>query len=621
MENDITPNAIIGKTIQKLIDAACQDSKAWREQGDEIEKYTTSSDYGFLYQEFEADQSFKARVNKASEFCQIFGAFLYPHNPDASVNSESWATMWARERHKVEEQYADYSARHGDLARHMRRCVDHSLLHGRGVLWSGFAPKKGIVTDVFDRADHLALDPDARCPEEQNWQARKRVKPRWELIQRYPDQRAVIERLPAYAKPNGSKKDKNESESDLVCYYDVWMGVAANNYMKSAEIIEADNTPMEPKQKYCIADGHVLHQGPWEIPFFHIDEWPGTYLDLIERPGCLYPLQPMEPGMGHLRAMNHAYTTFIAKWRLMSRTPFCALTVNGNGIEPEQLFKVLRGEHLDIFTAKINGDENPDINKYFQRIDWGDPVPGFERLWAVLSTEFEKSTGLAEVLYSGQTQTQIRNAATAQMIEKNSRTRSESMREAVTRFMETVYRKRLFAARFLHGSDDIATLFGPQAGQVWGELAAPEIVAQEEMARQQMTQEAMQMGMPPEQIEQALGPPQFVDMDKWLHEADRTVDAGSMRRIDQDAQVQNLNVALNQLGPAVVNMPGGGELVAEIAAEFAKINRFSPELQAAARNMSVQIRNMQAMQMAAPTQTAPNPAAGPETGPTGGAAQ
>lgn len=610
---------LVGKTVQRLVEASCRDSREWQKQAEEIERYTTSNDYGFLYQDFDAEQSFKARVNKASEFCQIFGAFLYPHNPDAAVNSESWADAWAQKRHKIEEQYADYSARHGELAKHMRRCVDHSLLWGRGVMWSGFAPKKNICTDVFDRADHLVLDPDARCPEEQNWQGRKRIKPRWELMQRYPEKADVIRGLPTYSKPSANKNDKGDSDSDLVCYYDIWTGVAVNNYMKSAEIIEADTAQANPKERLCVANGHVLHRGPWEIPFFMIDEWPGTYLDLIERPGSVYPLQPMEPGMGHLRAMNHALTLFIAKWKLMSRTPFAALTINGQGIEPEQLFKILRGEHIDIITAKINGDENPDINKYFQRIDWGDPVPGFERYYGLLGSEFEKSTGLSEVLYSGNTPTQLRSAKAAELVEQNSRTRSDSMRESVVRFMETIYRKRLFAARYLHGADDINNLFGPEAASVWGEIAAPEVVAQEQQARAQLSQQAAQMGVPPEQIDQALGPPQFVDMEKWVHEADRTVDAGSMRRMDMDAQIQNLNVALNQLAPSLVNMPGGGEFVSALAAEFAEKNRMSTELVAAARNIGAQIQMQQAMMMQPPP-GAPPPAAPPQTGPTGGAA-
>lgn len=610
-----------GKTIKRLVESSMEETKPWIKLGDDIERYTTSNDYDFLYQDaITLNSDFKARINKASEFVQILGAFLYPHNPDATVNSESWADPWAQQRHRIEEQYADYAARHGMLDKHMRRAVDHSLVYGRGVLWTGFNPDKGVVQTVFDRCENLVLDPDAKAPEEQNFQGRKRIKPRWKLIQLYPDQQAVIERLPAYAKPGSNRKD-SDSTTDLVCYYEMWMGVGVTNYMPSSEVAQMDGVDIHAKKKYVVADGHVIHEGEWEIPFFLIDEFPGTYLDPLERPGCMLPLQPMEPGMGHLRAMNYAYTLLIEKWKLMSRTPFAAMTHNGQGIDPENLFKVLRGESIDILLVKTNGtDEPPDIHKYFQRIDWGDPLPGFERLWSIMSAEFEKSTGLAEVLYAGQTPTQLRSAKAAELVEQNSRTRSDSMREVVTKTLERLYRKTLFAARYLHGSEDIATLFGPDAGRLWGEIANPQMVQQETMQRQMMQQQAAQMGVPPEQVEQMMGPPQFVDMSKWIHEADRTIDAGSMRRLDMDAQAQNINVALNQFGPAVGNMPGGGEYVAALAVEFAKINRLSPELQQASRNLVEQIRMAQQMQMAPPPGQVP-PESAPQTGPTGGEPQ
>jgi hypothetical protein len=191
------------------------------------------------------------------------------------------------------------------------------------------------------------------------------------------------------------------------------------------------------------------------------------------------------------------------------------------------------------------------------------------------------------------------------------------MRESVTQFLEKIYRKRLFAARFLHPSEDIAKLFGPEAGKIWGEIASPEAVANEKAARTAMYQDAAMQGMPPEQVDQILGPPALVDMEAWIHEADRTIDAGSMRRMDLDAQIQNLNVALNQLAPSLVNMPGGGEFVSALAAEFAEKNRMSPELVSAARNIATQIAMQQQMMAAMPPQGAP-PAAPPQTGPTGG---
>jgi hypothetical protein len=337
-------------------------------------------------------------------------------------------------------------------------------------------------------------------------------------------------------------------------------------------------------------------------------------------PGSLYPKQPMEPGMGHLRALNELYTRFIAKSRLMSRTPFARMTINGQSIEADQMHKILRGEDMDILNVVINGvdADSADVNKYFQRIDWGDPVPGFDRAWQLISGEFEKSTGLAEILYSGQTGSQIRTAAAANLMETNSKTRIEAMREVTVKFMSRLFRKTLFAARFLHDQEDIAGLFGPQAAATWGVLGPPEAVAQEQQMRAQITQNLAAQGAPPEQAEQILGPPQFVSMATWINEADRTIDSGSMRRMDHDAQLNNLNVGLNQLGPAVVNMPGGGKFVAGLAAEYSKLNRFSPELQALAANMMVEIDMAQQMAMAAPVQSGPTPEGGPSSGPSGG---
>lgn len=637
MQEPTTDNSK-ASALKRLIDAGKKDREHWLKQGDEIARYSNSDDYGFIYQEFDPELTFKARVNKASEFKQIIGPYLYPQNPDAAVNSEDWADEWQKKRHQIEERYCDYAARHGNLAVHMKRAVDHALEYGRATLWCGYNDHKGIIQNIFDTSDRLLIDPDARTSEEINWQSRKRVKPRWELLQKYPDQKAVIEQLPVYAKDSKDKKQTRSDDhaSELVEYYECWMGVGIENYDPSLEVIGADlASDISAKQKFCVADGHILHGGDWEIPFFLIDAWPGEMLDLLEKPGCLWPTQPMEPGMGHLRAMNYLYTLFIAKYRLMSRTPFARMTINGQQIETDQLHKLIKGDAIDILNVCVNGNENVKISDLFQRIDWGDPVPGFERIWMLVSKEFEKSTGLYELLYSGSTPTQIRTATAAELIESKSKTRIDAFRESVVKYMERVYRKTLFAARYLHNSEDISKLFGPKAGQIWGELGSPENVAQESALRDQLLQGATAQGMPEEQAEDMLGPPQFVSMDQWITEADRTIDAGSMRRLDIDSQLQNLNVAMNQLGPAVVNMPGGGAFVASLAEEFTRINRFSPELQEAAKklkeamemNTQIQMQQMMAPPMPMPgapgappdtTQSAPNPSSGPMAGPMGG---
>lgn len=613
----------IASCICRLIDAGKKDAKTFNEQGDDIARYTTSSDYGFLYQDFPEELSFKARINKASEFAQIMGPYLYPNNPDATVNPEPWAGYWSRKRADIEERYADYSARHGELAVHMNRVITSALIMGRGALVTGFNARKGIAQSVFETSRNVIIDPDARVPEEINWMARRRIKPRWELNQRYKESAAIIATLPRWSPPqreNSKKARWNNPDSDLVEYYEVWMRVAPTVYDPNMPAT-ASNEP----RKYCVANNHLLHEGPWEIPFFRIDEWPISLFDPLENPGELYPTIPLEPAVGHLRALNWIYTLYLSKMRFTTRTPLIRVVKPGVKLDVDNFAKLARGEQIDILTVTVDaGNEDVDINKIVQQFNWNTGVEELERLYNLAGREFEKASGLAEVLYSGQTPTQIRTATAAELIEQKSRTRIDNMREAVVRFMQRDYRKRVFAARYLHGAEDIGRLFGAEAGALWGEIGTPDVIAQEQQMRAQvmaqMQAQEQAMGLPPsppDVLEESLGPPTFVDLDQWATEADRTIDAGSMRRLDIDGQLQNINVALNQLGPAMVNLPGGGEFVAQLAAEFTKINRLSPELQEAARNMRLRLEQAAAMG-AATTQAAPNPAAGPAAGPTGG---
>jgi hypothetical protein len=164
-----------------------------------------------------------------------------------------------------------------------------------------------------------------------------------------------------------------------------------------------------------------------------------------------------------------------------------------------------------------------------------------------------------------------------------------------------------FVARFLLTPEDIGKFFGKDAGAVWGRLGTPEMKAQEDMQRMQMKQMAMQQAMmqaqqmmmappmpgmmPPQPppmpddkaLEDQLGPPQIVVMEDWIHEAARNIVAGSMRTMDHDAQVSNLNMFFSALAPVVGPTPGGMEMIASAFVEFSKLNRYSTEFQAAAQ--------------------------------------
>lgn len=111
-----------------------------------------------------------------------------------------------------------------------------------------------------------------------------------------------------------------------------------------------------------------------------------------------------------------------------------------------------------------------------------------------------------------------------------------------------------------------------------------------------------------------------------MNEASRDIEAGSMRPMNVERQIDNLNVALNQLAPAIATLPGGAEMVSAIAVEFAKVNRYSAEVQAAAAKFQAQCMQVTDAQVMAASMPPPPPGAapqgtpekGPKSGPAGG---
>lgn len=641
----------IVQLTKRLREAAVESRRGHLSTRDELAKYAYDKTFDFLYAEpaFNKDLFFKAKCSKAAQFIEIMGAALYPSDPDAVVNSFDWATPTQRERHKIEQQYITYAMRRGDLHAHMRRTVAEALLGGRGVIWTGFNERKGCIQHVFDTVDNFLIDPDAKCTDDANWVARRRIKPRWWVKAMYQDKAEAIDKLEKYSDPKSADKG-TQASSDLVEYYEMYFRVGLANYAPG--LMGAGSDPQEfdlgdGPMKLCVAEGLLLSAEPWEIPFHLDDMWPCELLDLREKPGALWPTAPMDTGLGHLRALNYMYTAFVNHARNATRTAFMVANYNGQGMSDENAFKVVAGRDFEMVRVTINGD-TLRLGDLIQQLKIDPMTDKFDQILQVIGREFEKETGLYEVLYTGTTPTQIRNATTADMIRNSSQSRVEDMRTVMNKFMGRLAYKYAFGARYLHTPDEIGAMFGPQAAQLWGTLAPPEIVQQERAMRAQTKQVIMgslmqqasmpvpgPMGpMPPapvdpaqldSQAEQQLGPEQLVSMDEWMNEASRDIEAGSMRPLNIDRQVENMNVALNQLAPAVATLPGGGEMVAALAVEFARLNRYAPEVQQAALKFQAQCAQVTEAQVAMASMPPPPPGAdagtpekGPKSGPKGG---
>jgi hypothetical protein len=607
---------LAARTLERLRKASEKGDRAeFLKIGKEIEWFGYSRDYNKLYEGFDGELNFKAKINRASEFVEVIGAELYPQNPVASFNSRKHATYWQKQRHKLEEEYTNYAMVEGALEEEARNWVNQGCMYGRGILWAGYDPRKKIVTHVFDTVDNFGIDPDAKSLRDANFVWRKRQKPRWELMNMYPKMREQIKLLPKSTERQTDEKI-NDPVIDLIEYYEYYFMVSLSHYATDLKMgeqnengeVEVDDSPM----KFCAVGQTLLSSEPWEIPFWRDGMWPCTFVDPRPRPGKIYPSAPMEPGLPHLKLLNWIYTMYTNRMRTAWRMYLIAARYNGQGLDTNQFMKVLHGNDMDTIILDVSGDSTLKIGDFIQQFKLDLGISDFETFIGIVSREFEKSTGLYEILYAGETQRQPRSATEVDLKKERSQSRIDDMKTRVASATTEVMRKTIFAARYLHTPGDIGGFFGQESAALWGTLAPPELVAQEQQARNQtkamLMQQAQMMAqqaslqppqigmdgipMPPmippiptdDDLEQQLGPPQFVSIEAWTNEADREIESGSMRRMDHDAMVDNLNVALNQLAPAVVAMPGGNAFVAAIAREFTVINRYSPDLQDAAKN-------------------------------------
>jgi hypothetical protein len=247
-------------------------------------------------------------------------------------------------------------------------------------------------------------------------------------------------------------------------------------------------------------------------------------------------------------------------------------------------------------------------------------------MWSLVNRAFEDATGLNDLMRAGQDTTQLRTAADVQFKESRSLTRVEDMKKQVQVWLDKIMSQLSFAARYLMTQEDIAKFFGQEAAQLWGRLGTPEEKMQEDQMRMQQQQMALQQAtmqqqqaimqqasMPqdpmapppqlpplptPEQLDQQLGPPQIIVMEDWINEAKRQIVAGSMRVINHDAQIDNMNFWFSTIAPLAMPTPGGPAVVAAFSEAWAEANRYTPKMMNAIKQWQGTIEQAQMMMQA-----------------------
>jgi hypothetical protein len=571
-----------------------------------FKKFAYDSDFTDMYKGggnelVKSDKNgFRAAVNRAAEYIDIYGADLYPQNPTTTVMPTGDAPKWSKARFELESKVLDMCMDKGDVETNMRRVLNEALLSGRGVLWYGFNARKGVTQAVFDTVENFGADPDAKNPEEINYIWRKRNKPRFEFEAQFNGQDGA----PAALFDLKTLKGVGGNGSNVE-YKVVYMKVGLYNFCRgensvqmSAKAGEAppvvDNSP----RKYTFAENHLVCVEDWEIPFDLTGAWPARAIDFRLQPQELWPKPPMEPGLTHLEAMNWAYTFYMNRVKNQSGKVYARIRHKGASIGDEQTSLIAGSSENDgaFIDVEIPSSMDPDIRKMLQPLALDPSMQEFDRVWGLTNKAFEDATGLSDLMRSGQDANQLRTAADVEFKKSRSSSRVDDMRKQFVRFFDEVIADWSLMNRYLLTSDDITKWYGMEAGKLWGRLGdaqtkdmetsqrmqqATQIMQQAMQKSQMALQQSTQMGQPPPQpdipsadaIEEQLGPPQVIVMEDWINEAKRKMTVGSMRVID------NLTFYFQSIAQMVASTPAGQKLNAGMLQELFKLHRYSDAAQ------------------------------------------
>ncbi len=553
------------RILLQLASMAKEERKAFLKDGDEINQFFNNRDDTTA--EYLNDiVKHRPQMSKSGQFVSIIGAYLYEQNPTRRAEPRAWSGPQANARAKAMEAYLNYVPPQTNLKIHCKRAIIQGCVYGKGVVWIGWDEDKNIVTAIFDTVQNLLVDPDARFREECNWKARIRRKPRWWLEQRYPEAKKQIES----ATPVGKRKSSKGTDysTDTIEIMEMYFKVGLHNYEGGEDLLEkteegesyGDDTPM----KFVMtSDGHILWEGPWEVPLYRKQLWPCSELDFYEIPGQYYPKSPIKDGLSQLRNMNWHYRHMMARLRQSARGFIALLAQNGAGVDAESLDKILDitptpDGVFDVLRIQATGlMEGAKLADILQQFKLDSNLAEFQAAISFEEQEFAKATGLYNILFQGQPETQMRSAAEVQFREKTARSRIEDMQKSVETWSDEIATTQALYARFLGDPEDFAPIIGPDLAQAIGTL----IPAMDEEA-QRMASELMGQGAPPkdameigqlqaQEQDMMLRQQGGITFEEWLAEADYTVAGGSTRRKDVDEEKEVYSEAANQLEPTL----------------------------------------------------------------------
>lgn len=463
---------------------------------------------------------------------------------------------------KLLSAYLNYTPNELDLKTHSRRVVDEALIKGGGVWWTELVsdPGSGLraVGSFADSVDNLVLDPDATEIEDIMWCARRCIHPIDVVAKQYGVDPEVL-RSALEGKSNIRSEDAYLSArqpddprapsrrvgktNDLITYWKVWSKTGFGDRLKdspkdqrgffdgigdNAYIVVADGVPFPLNTPPAVLSEQVdeatgLPQSmfravQWPIPFWaESNGWPFTMLSFHRKPGYVWPISHIKPGVPELRFLCWAFS-FLAQRVAVSCETIIGVSKAADQDIKDQILSQSQGGFKIVELSEILGRSVDDVISVFQ-------LPNAtQEIWAVINavTELlEKRLGLTELVY-GMTNKQIRSATEASVRSEQINIRPDDMAECVENCMTQIARKEALAARWLLTPQDVAPIVGPIGAVAWEQHVS---------------------NMEPIQV---------------AREYDYRVEAGSARKPNKATRAEQMQAALQNLGPVLSGLIGAG---------------------------------------------------------------
>lgn len=448
------------------------------------------------------------------------------------------------------QSYLNYTPNELNLKENSRRVVDEAIIKGMGVWWTELITLEkdeqggqyGIVGSFYDSCDNLLLDPDADEQEDCLWSARRCVHPIKDVAAKYGiDEKDLKGHMESYAASLDNEhgfrdKKKKGKTNDLIVYYKIYSktgfghtlkgfpkefqelfdGLGSNCYVVVAEGVDFPlNAPKEIALEQPDQTGlpnSLFTRTRWPIPF-HMEAangWPWTALQFHRKPGYVWPISHIKPGISELRFINWAMSFLATRVMTSCKTTVGVAKAAGEDIKDQLLKHEESGFNL-VELSETLGRSVDDLVSVFQMPEVN---PEIYKIVDAVSMQFDKATGLTELAY-GMTRNQYRSAAEAQVKAEAISVRPDDMANCLEDAMSMVSRKEAMAARWLLQPEDVAPIIGPLGAELWGKSI-------------------MQM-----------------DVHTVAREFDYRVEAGSARKPNKASEVEKMQMAVQTLAPVL----------------------------------------------------------------------